>query len=197
MQARMAKKQFKYMSGANVLIWDEVVQGPNRNYEPAALFYSQTTYWEPPFINAKTCQLNNFINFFLFFSFFFFVVASLMVTRYPSCTSGIVNWTRWHSLTLLQEGEIKRTMLQLTRMIWMMLKGTATSLVEDRVTKWWRHKKHFFFAFQRFEYHLSVEHDEKPPQSKFGGNQFLGARDMATWILIISPIEINVNWPGS
>ena len=36
-----------------------------------------------------------------------------------------------------------------------------------------------FFAFQRFGYHVSVEHDEKHPQPKFGGNRFMGARDMA------------------
>ena len=29
---------------------------------------------------------------------------------------------------------------------------------------------------------MSVEHDEKPPQPKFGGNQFMGARDMTAWI---------------
>ena len=40
-------------------------------------------------------------------------------------------------------------------------------------------KKLFFFAFQRFGYHVSVEHDEKHPQPKFGGNRFMGARDMA------------------
>ena len=39
-----------------------------------------------------------------------------------------------------------------------------------------------FFAFQRFGYHISVRHDEKHPQPKFGGNQFMGARDMAAWI---------------
>ena len=39
--------------------------------------------------------------------------------------------------------------------------------------------KNFFFAFQRFGYHVSVEHDEKHPQPKFGGNRFMGARDMA------------------
>ena len=35
-----------------------------------------------------------------------------------------------------------------------------------------------FFAFQHFEYYVSVEHDEKPPQPKFGGYLFMGARDM-------------------
>ena len=39
-----------------------------------------------------------------------------------------------------------------------------------------------FFALQHFEYHISIEHDEKPPQPKFGGNQFMRARDMAAWI---------------
>ena len=38
----------------------------------------------------------------------------------------------------------------------------------------------FFFAFQHFEYHVLVEHDKKPPQPKFGGNLFMGARDMVT-----------------
>ena len=32
---------------------------------------------------------------------------------------------------------------------------------------------------QRFGYHSSVEHDEKHPQPKFGGNRLMGARDMA------------------
>ena len=49
-----------------------------------------------------------------------------------------------------------------------------------------------FFGFQCFGYHVSVEHDEKHPQPKFGGNRFMGA-----WEYLISPIEINVNWPGS
>ena len=31
-----------------------------------------------------------------------------------------------------------------------------------------------FFAFQHFGYHVSVEHDEKHPQPKFGGNRFMG-----------------------
>ena len=31
-----------------------------------------------------------------------------------------------------------------------------------------------FFAFQHFGYHVSVEHDEKHPQSKFGGDRFRG-----------------------
>ena len=26
--------------------------------------------------------------------------------------------------------------------------------------------------------YISVEHDEKPPERKFGGNRFMGARDM-------------------
>ena len=36
-----------------------------------------------------------------------------------------------------------------------------------------------FFAFQVFEYHIWVEHDEKPPKPKFGGNWFMVARDSA------------------
>ena len=40
------------------------------------------------------------------------------------------------------------------------------------------HKK-TYFAFQRFGYHASVEHDEKHPQPKFDGNRFMEARDMA------------------
>ena len=40
-------------------------------------------------------------------------------------------------------------------------------------------QKTFFFSFQRFGYHVSVEHDEKHPQHRFGGNRFMGARDMA------------------
>ena len=36
-----------------------------------------------------------------------------------------------------------------------------------------------FFTFQRFEYHVSMKHDAKYPQPKFGGNQFMGAWDMA------------------
>ena len=40
-------------------------------------------------------------------------------------------------------------------------------------------QKTFFFSFQRFGYgfgyHVSVEHDEKYPQPKFGGNRFMGA----------------------
>ena len=53
-----------------------------------------------------------------------------------------------------------------------------------------------FFAFQRFGYHLLVEHDEKHPQPKFGGNRFMG---LEIWLheYLISPIEIIVKWPGS
>ena len=39
-------------------------------------------------------------------------------------------------------------------------------------------KNLFFFGFQRFEYHISVEHDDKHPQPKFGGNQTMEAQDM-------------------
>ena len=41
-------------------------------------------------------------------------------------------------------------------------------------------QKTFFFAFQRFGYHVSVEHDEKHPKLKYGGNWFMRAQDMAT-----------------
>ena len=34
-------------------------------------------------------------------------------------------------------------------------------------------------AFQLFGYHVSVEYDEKHSKPKFGGNRFMGARDMA------------------
>ena len=52
------------------------------------------------------------------------------------------------------------------------------------IPKWWRHKNFFFFLFpfQRFKYHISVKHDEKPPQFKFGGNRFMRAWIMAAWI---------------
>ena len=39
-----------------------------------------------------------------------------------------------------------------------------------------------FFGFHCFGYHVSVEHGEKHPQPKLGGNRFMGARDMAAWI---------------
>ena len=45
-----------------------------------------------------------------------------------------------------------------------------------REQKRWRHKK-LFFGFQCFGYHVSVEHDEKHPQPKLGGNRFMGARN--------------------
>ena len=35
-------------------------------------------------------------------------------------------------------------------------------------------QKTFFFAFQHFEYHRSVGHDEKHPQPKFGMDRFMG-----------------------
>ena len=38
--------------------------------------------------------------------------------------------------------------------------------------------KKLFFAFQHFEYHVLMEHGEKHPQPKFGGNWFMGAHDM-------------------
>ena len=57
-------------------------------------------------------------------------------------------------------------------------------------------QKTFFFAFQRFEYHILVKHDEKPPQPKFGGNWFMRP-EIWPHEYVISPIEISVNWPGS
>ena len=53
-----------------------------------------------------------------------------------------------------------------------------------------------FLAFQRFEYHVLVEHDEKPPQSKFGVNRFMWP-EIWPHEHLISPTEISVNWPGS
>ena len=55
-----------------------------------------------------------------------------------------------------------------------------------------------FFAFQRFGYHVSVEHDEKlkkHPQPKFGGNRFMGAPRYGGMNTYLAPIEISVNWP--
>ena len=37
----------------------------------------------------------------------------------------------------------------------------------------------FFFAFQHFHDHISVEHDEKPSHTIFDMNWFTAARDMA------------------
>ena len=34
------------------------------------------------------------------------------------------------------------------------------------------------FAFQNFEYHILVEHDENPPQPKFGENRIMEAQDI-------------------
>ena len=53
----------------------------------------------------------------------------------------------------------------------MQMKCTLIEYRSDNITK-------TFFAFERFEYHISVEHDEKPPQPKFDENRFMGARDM-------------------
>ena len=41
----------------------------------------------------------------------------------------------------------------------------------DDVTK-------YILWISAFEYHILIEHDEKPPQPKFGGNRLMGARDM-------------------
>ena len=53
-----------------------------------------------------------------------------------------------------------------------------------------------FFGFQCFGYHVSVEHDEKHPQPKLGGNRFMGP-EIWPHEYLISPIEISVNWSGS
>ena len=53
-------------------------------------------------------------------------------------------------------------------------KGMWISVIKYRIDDV---TKNFFFLFQRFGYHVSVEHDEKHPQPKFGGNRFMGARD--------------------
>ena len=52
------------------------------------------------------------------------------------------------------------------------------------------------FAFQHFGYHVSVEHDEKHPQPKFGGNRFMGPKIWPDRYLI-SPTEISANLPDS
>ena len=38
--------------------------------------------------------------------------------------------------------------------------------------------KIFFQHFHDFFFHISVEHDEKPSHTKFGGNRFMVAQDM-------------------
>ena len=54
----------------------------------------------------------------------------------------------------------------------------------------------FFLVFQRFEYHISVEHDENPHKPNLVG---IGSWGPEIWPheYLISPIEISVNWPGS
>ena len=42
--------------------------------------------------------------------------------------------------------------------------------------------KNIFQHFHDFFFHISIEYDEKPPHTKFGGNRFMVAQDMATWI---------------
>ena len=53
--------------------------------------------------------------------------------------------------------------------------------MSHRILKCERHQI-FFFAFQHFHYHISVEHDEKPSHTKFDTNWFMVARDMAAGI---------------
>ena len=59
--------------------------------------------------------------------------------------------------------------------------------------------KNIFSAFSLFFFllHISVEHDEKPPHTKFDMNRFMVAQDIWPHEYLISPIEISVNWPGS
>ena len=45
-----------------------------------------------------------------------------------------------------------------------------------------------------FAYHELVEHDDKDPQPKFGGNRFMGS-EIWPHEYLISPIKISVNWP--
>ena len=40
----------------------------------------------------------------------------------------------------------------------------------------------FFFAFQHFHDHISVDHDEKPSHTKFDMNWFMVAWDMVAWM---------------
>ena len=42
--------------------------------------------------------------------------------------------------------------------------------------------KNIFSAVMIFFLHISVEHDEKPPHTKFDGNRFMVAQDMAAWL---------------
>ena len=53
-----------------------------------------------------------------------------------------------------------------------------------------------FFACQHVEYCILVEHDEKPPQLKFGGTWFMGP-EIWPHEYAIAPIKISVNWTGS
>ena len=54
----------------------------------------------------------------------------------------------------------------------------------------------FFFSFQHFYDHISVEHDEKPSQPNL---TWIGSWWPEIWMheYLISPIEMSVNWPGS
>ena len=65
--------------------------------------------------------------------------------------------------------------------------------------------KNTFFAFQRFGYHVPVEHDKKKKKKKKKKNIHspnlvgIGLWGLEIWPheYLISPIKISVNWPGS
>ena len=65
---------------------------------------------------------------------------------------------------------------------------TAIEYQSDDVTK-----NNFFFSLLHFEYHISVEHDEKTPQPKFDRNRFMGPGPRYGRMNTVSPIEISVN----
>ena len=54
-----------------------------------------------------------------------------------------------------------------------------------------------FFAFQRFGYHVSVEHDEKTSTAQIWWELVHGGPEIWPHEYLISPTETSVNWPGS
>ena len=55
-----------------------------------------------------------------------------------------------------------------------------------------------FFAIQRFEYHLWVEHDEEPPQPGLTLWKLVhGGPRYGRMNTLLAPFEISVNWLGS
>ena len=57
--------------------------------------------------------------------------------------------------------------------------------------------QNFFFGFQCFGYHVSVEHDKKTSTAQIGWESVQGGPEIWPHGYLISPIEISVNWPGS